>query len=48
MFELLTQPHIRQRIQEMMYHIVPSTWWSGEHRRVETIELLDDHPPGED
>jgi hypothetical protein len=40
MFELLTKPHIRNRIQQMMYHIVPSTWWSGDHRRVETIEVL--------
>jgi nucleoside-diphosphate-sugar epimerase len=40
MFDLLTKPHIRQRIQQMMYHIVPSTWWSGDHRRVETIEVL--------
>jgi len=42
MFELLTQPHIRRRIQQSMYHIVPRTWWSGDHRRVETIEVLDD------
>lgn len=41
MFELLTRPHVRKRIQQMMYHIVPSTWWSGDHRRVETIEMLD-------
>jgi hypothetical protein len=45
MFELLTRPHIRRRIQQMMYHIVPSTWWSGEHRRVETIEVLDWEKP---
>ena len=41
MFELLTQPHIRTRIQHSMYHIVPRTWWSGEHRKVETIEVFD-------
>jgi UDP-sulfoquinovose synthase len=41
MFELLTQTHIRTRIQQSMYHIVPRTWWSGEHRKVETIEILD-------
>ena len=41
MFELLTQPHIRKRIQQAMYHIIPRTWWSGEHRRVETIEILE-------
>jgi nucleoside-diphosphate-sugar epimerase len=43
MFELLTQPHIRTRIQQSMYHIVPRTWWSGAHRKVETIELLDEY-----
>jgi UDP-sulfoquinovose synthase len=52
MFELLTKPHIRKRIQQMMYHIVPSTWWSGDHRRVETIEVLEweenvDHSGGD-
>ena len=41
MFELLTQPQIRTRIQQAMYHIVPRTWWSGQHRKVETIEILD-------
>lgn len=29
-----------------MYHIVPRTWWSGEHRRVETIEILKDVSEG--
>jgi UDP-sulfoquinovose synthase len=42
MFELLTQPHIRKQIQQAMYHIIPRTWWSGEHRRVETIEILEE------
>ena len=42
MFELLTQPHIRKRIQQMMYHVVPRTWWSGDHRRVKTIEILEE------
>jgi hypothetical protein len=42
MFELLTQPHIRKRIQSAMYHIVPRTWWSGDHRRVETLEMLEE------
>ena len=41
MFELLIQPHVRKRIQQAMYHIVPRTWWSGDHRRVETIEVLE-------
>ena len=47
MFELLMQPHIRKRIQSAMYHIVPRTWWSGDHRRVESLELLED-TPGQD
>jgi UDP-sulfoquinovose synthase len=42
MFDLLIQPHVRKRIQQMMYHIVPRTWWSGDHRRVKTIEMLED------
>jgi UDP-sulfoquinovose synthase len=42
MFELLTQPHIRKQIQQAMYHIIPRTWWSGDHRRVETIEMMED------
>jgi len=46
MFELLTQPHIRKSIQQAMYHIIPSTWWSGDHRRVETIEILEEEPAG--
>jgi nucleoside-diphosphate-sugar epimerase len=47
MYELLTQPHIRTRIQQSMYHIVPRTWWSGQHRKVETIEILQEQM-GED
>ena len=42
MFELLTQPQIRKRIRQGINHIVPHTWWSGKHRQVETIEILDD------
>jgi UDP-sulfoquinovose synthase len=45
MFELLLQPHIRRRIEQAMYHIVPKTWWSGDHRRVETIEVFDEEIP---
>jgi hypothetical protein len=44
MFELLTRPHIQTRLQQSMYHIIPRTWWSGQHRRVETIEILEDTP----
>ena len=43
MFELLTQPEIKKRIEEKKYHIIPKTWWSGEKREVQTIEII---PPG--
>ena len=39
-FELLTQPHIRDRILEKSDLILPTTWWSGDQRLVETIEVL--------
>jgi UDP-sulfoquinovose synthase len=41
MFELLTQPSIKSRIEEKKHHIIPKTWWSGEKRRVETIEIFE-------
>jgi len=40
-FKLLTQPEIKQRIEEKKHHILPKTWWSGEKRRVETIEIIE-------
>jgi UDP-sulfoquinovose synthase len=42
MFELLTTPEIKRRIEEKRHHIIPKTWWSGEKRQVETIELMDE------
>ena len=41
MFELLTQPNIKSRIEEKKHHIIPKTWWSGEKRKVETIEIFE-------
>ncbi len=41
MFKLLTQPEIKRRIEEKKHHIIPKTWWSGEKRKVETIELFE-------
>ena len=41
MFELLTQPEIRKRIEEKKHLILPQTWWSGIKRKVERIELID-------
>lgn len=39
MFELLTQPHIVERIKRVAHLIKPRTWWSGEKRIVETLEV---------
>ncbi len=39
MFELLTQPHIKRRLKKVAHLIKPRTWWSGEKRLVETIEV---------
>jgi UDP-sulfoquinovose synthase len=41
MFKLLTQPEIKRRIEEKKHHIIPKTWWSGEKRKVETIEIFE-------
>lgn len=41
MFKLLTQPEIKRRIEEKKHHIIPKTWWSGEKRKVETLEILE-------
>ncbi|MEA1928959.1 MAG: NAD-dependent epimerase/dehydratase family protein, partial [Candidatus Auribacterota bacterium] len=41
MFHLLTNPEIKKRIEEKKHHIIPKTWWSGEKRRVETLEIYD-------
>jgi len=41
MFEFLTQPEIKARIEEKRHHVVPKTWWSGVKKQVETIEIWD-------
>jgi UDP-sulfoquinovose synthase len=41
MFELLTEPEVKQRIEEKKHLILPKTWWSGVKRTVERLELLD-------
>jgi len=40
MFELLTQPQIKKRIEEKKHLILPRTWWSGEKKEVERLELV--------
>jgi nucleoside-diphosphate-sugar epimerase len=42
MLELLTQPHIKQRIEEKKHLILPRTWWSGIKKQVETLEVLEE------
>ncbi len=41
MFELLTQPHVRQRVEEKKHLILPRTWWSGVKKQVETLENVE-------
>jgi UDP-sulfoquinovose synthase len=42
MFELLTKPEIKARIEEKKHLILPKTWWSGEKKEVERLELIED------
>ncbi len=46
--ELLTQPEIKQRIEEKKHLILPRTWWSGVKKQVETLEVLEEikYEPG--
>jgi len=40
-FELLSRPHIKSRIEEKSHLILPRTWWSGVKKEVEQIELIE-------
>ena len=42
MFEILTQPHVKQRIEEKRHLILPRTWWSGLKKQVETLEVVEE------
>jgi UDP-sulfoquinovose synthase len=42
MLELLTQPHVKQRIEEKKHLILPRTWWSGLKKQVETLEVIEE------
>jgi UDP-sulfoquinovose synthase len=44
MFELLTKPHIRERIEEKKHLILPKTWWSGLKKPVEILETIEYTP----
>lgn len=41
MFELLTQPEIKARIKKISHTIMPRTWWSGEHKETEVLEVYE-------
>jgi UDP-sulfoquinovose synthase len=41
MFELLTQPHVKEKIEELKEHIMPTTRWDGSHKKSEKIEEYD-------
>ena len=42
MFELLTQPQVKERIEEKKHLILPKTWWSGIKKQVETLEIIEE------
>jgi len=42
MLELLTQPHIKQRIEEKKQIILPRTWWSGKKKVVDSLEVVEE------
>ncbi len=39
-FELLTRPAVRERLERVSHVIRPRTWWSGDDREVETLEMV--------
>lgn len=41
MFELLTQPEIEERLRRLINVIMPQTWWRGDKRIPETIEIYE-------
>jgi UDP-sulfoquinovose synthase len=41
MFELLTEPGIKERITEKSHVIMPRTWWSGEKKESGVLEVYD-------
>ena len=48
MLALLTQPHIKQRIEEKRHLILPRTWLSGVKKEVELLEVIEEgkYEPG--
>ena len=41
MLDLLTQSHIKERIEEKQHLILPKTWWSGQKKQVKTLEVVE-------
>lgn len=41
MFELLTKPELKKRILEKKHVILPKTWWTGEKKDTEVLEVYD-------
>jgi len=41
MFELLTQPEVKNRIEEKSHTILPKTWWSGEKKDAGVLEVYE-------
>ncbi len=41
MFELLTKPHIKERIDRAVNLILPKTWWTGEKKEAGVLELYE-------
>jgi len=39
---VLTQPQVKQRIEEKKHLILPRTWWSGIKKQVDTLEVLEE------
>jgi UDP-sulfoquinovose synthase len=42
MFQLLTKPHIKQRIVEKRHLVLPKTWWMGLKKEAERIEIVEE------
>ena len=44
MFQLLTKPHVKARIEEKKHLILPKTWWSGLKKPVKVLETIEYRP----
>ena len=44
MFEVLLQPEVKARLESIKNTVVPKTWWNGQKKQVQTLEV---YRPGE-